>query len=132
MQLLTYIFWPRPNQVGYDNPKIIAILAICISFIVASFIIKKWRKGLHNTQTKKLSKSWSTALIWFGAIGLVLVISRVEDISYVSMRFLWVLWLLILALYVLLQIKLFKAKHYEVLPSERVEDPRRKYLPKKK
>ncbi len=131
-QYFSYIFWPRPPQIGYDSPKLIALLSISVAFIVLSFVIRLWRKRVQNPQTKKLSRSWSTATIWFGVIGLILAVSRAEDISYVSMRLWWVVWGVSLALYLLFQVKIFRARHYEVLPQRRSEDAREKYLPKKK
>jgi amino acid transporter len=132
MQFLSYIFWPRPPATGYDNPKIQAILVVCFALIVASFVLKRWRRKISNPVTKKLSRSWPTACIWFGIIGLVLAISRADDISYMSMRFWWVVWIVCLALYLYIQVRVFKAKHYEKIPTENTEDPRKKYLPKKK
>lgn len=71
-------------------------------------------------------------MFWYGLIGLFLVVSRVEEISYVSMRFWWVVWVVSLVGYLFMQFKVFKARHYEVLPSEQSNDPRDKYLPTKK
>jgi len=132
MNIFTYIFWPRPPALGYEDPKIQAALLLCLVLIVLSFVIKYWRKKQANPITRKLSKSWSSAVLWFGVIGLVLTVARAEDISYVSMRFLWVVLGLIMILFVFLQYKLFRSRHYEKLPSAVQEDPRDKYLPKKK
>lgn len=132
MQFLSYIFWPRPPATGYDSPKIQAVLALCFALVIASFLLKKWRKRLKNPVTKKLSRSWSSACVWFGVIGLLLSVSRAEDISYMSMRFWWVVWVACLAFYLYVQIRLFKARHYERIPTVQEEDPREKYLPKRK
>lgn len=62
-----------------------------------------------------------------------MVISRAEGISFLSMRVLWLIWLIVLLLVIVLQIKLFRMRHYEKLPAQkREEDPREKYLPRKK
>tara|TARA_Y100000310_G_C19951035_1_gene476848 strand:+ start:120 stop:314 length:195 start_codon:yes stop_codon:yes gene_type:complete len=62
-----------------------------------------------------------------------MVVCRVEGISYLSMRMWWFVWLLAIAFFVFLQVKMFRARHYEVLPNEQhIEDPKEKYLPKKK
>lgn len=131
--MLTYLFWPNPPAPFYSSPKVAALLAVCISFLVASFIIRKWQRSHQNPITKKLARTWPTALRWFGGIGLFLVVCRVEGISYVSIRFWWVLWAVGLLIYIFAQYKLFSAKHYEVLPKEQLSaDPRDKYLPGKK
>jgi ABC-type Fe3+-siderophore transport system permease subunit len=132
MQVLSYLFWPRPPQVGYDNPKIQLALAVATLLVVGAIAIRLWRKKLKNAQTKKLSRSWSASGAWFGCIAFLLAVSRAEDISYLSMRFLWIVWLFVLLLYVVLQVRLFRSRHYETLPRETVVDPREKYLPKKK
>lgn len=132
MNFLSYIFWPRPPATGYDNPKIQVALAVCALLIVASFALRYWRKSVQNAQTKKLSRSWPSAALSFGLVGLVLVVARAEDISYISMRFWWVLWAIFAVLYVVLQVRLFRARHYQTLPSKKVEDPRKKYLPKRR
>lgn len=132
MQVFSYIFWPRPPATGYDNPKIQAVLVVCALLVVASFALRYWRRKLRNPQTKKLSKSWSSAAFSFGVVGVILAVARAEDISYISMRFWWVLWVAFLALYLFMQFRLFRAKHYEMLPKQEFSDPRDKYLPKKK
>lgn len=132
MNIFSYLFWPNLGISTYDNPKIIALLSLSIGCIALSFVVKYWRKRTKNPISKKLSRSWASAFFWFGLIGLFLTISRVEGISYVSMRLWWVLWALGLALYVFLQIKLFRARHYTPVKVQKKEDPRDKYLPKKK
>ncbi|MDA1208618.1 MAG: hypothetical protein O2904_01130 [bacterium] len=132
MNIFTYIFWPRPPALGYEDIKVQTFLFICLFFIVTSFALKHWRKKQPNPITRKLSKSWSSASMWFGIIGLVLTVARAEDISYVSMRFWWLVLGFVAAVYIFLQYKLFRSRHYEKLPSETKQDPREKYLPKKK
>ncbi len=132
MNIITYFFWPRPDQVGYESSKIVAAISICLLFIVFAFAIKYWRKSLSNSQTRKLSRSWSALFAWFGCIGLVLAVSRAEDISYVSMRVWWLVWGLAALFALFIQAKQFKSRHYNTLPHEKIDDPRMKYLPKKK
>lgn len=132
MPILSYIFWPRPPATGYDNPKVQLALFICALLVVGSFALRYWRKRSCNPQTKKLSRNWPTAAMTFGLLGLLFTVARAEDISYISMRFWWVLWALFLLLYVFIQIRLFRSRHYETLPKENVIDPRDKYLPGKR
>ncbi|HLD32540.1 MAG TPA: hypothetical protein VJB10_03050 [Candidatus Peribacteraceae bacterium] len=132
MSFFSYVFWPRPPIVGYDNIKLQILLLLCSLCIVASFGIRHWRRRQQNPVTRKLSRSWAGAALWFGIVGLVLAVSRAEDISYVSMRFWWVLWACAFAFYLYVQVRLFRARHYEKLPAESIDDPRQKYLPRKK
>lgn len=132
MSIVTYLLWPNPESVPYSNPKVMALLGICAAFVVLSFAVRRWRLHLSNPVTKRLSKSWASATAWFGIVGLVLAVARVEQISYVSMRLWWGVWLLALLFTVFVQAKRWRAMHYQVLPKEKMNDPREKYLPKRK
>lgn len=130
--LFFYLFWPNPANATYGNPKVMALIVACALLIVASLTISLWRRSVGNAILKKLSRTWALAAFWFGLTGLVFVVARVEQIQFVSMRIWWVLWAAIAILYVFLQMKLFRARYYAVLPSEREDDPRGKYLPRRK
>lgn len=130
--ILTYLFWPNPGGVSYTNPKAMGLMVICSILVAVSFGLRLWRARMKNTVTKKLSASWPGAALWFGLTGLLLVISRVEGIQFLAMRFLWFVWGLTALLYIGFQIWKFRARHYEVLPIERSDDPLQKYLPTKR
>lgn len=131
-QFLSYLFWPNPPAPAYGSPKVVAILALCALLIVVGFVVSRWRKKLANAVTKRLSASWPTALYWFGFTGLFMTVCRVEGISFLSMRAFWGVWLVILGVYAGIQVRLFRSRHYEILPREKTEDPRERYLPGKK
>ncbi|HCI03624.1 MAG: hypothetical protein QF755_01050 [Candidatus Peribacteraceae bacterium] len=131
-QLVTYLLWPNNPVIPYGSPKLTALIVMSFGLIVVSFTLRMWRKKLDNQITKKLSRSWSGACLWFGIVALVLTVARAEQISYLSMRLWWVVWLIGWVVYVFFQIKMFKLKYYKKLPSETVNDPRKKYLPKRK
>lgn len=129
---LSYIFWPNPGNAGYDNPKVIALLAICLLLIGGSFVLGRWRNGLTNQSLKKVSRSWASASFWFGFTGFLFTIARVEQIQFLAMRFLWFVWVLIAAVYVYVQIRAVRTRTYEVLPRVKKSDARSKYLPTRK
>ena len=132
MNIFTYLFWPNPGNASYENPKVILLLTICSVMILGSFLLKLWNKRQADALKKKLSRSWSRTSFWFGIVGLVLVVSRIEQIQFVAMRIWWLVWILALAAYVCIQIKSWKLRYYKVLPKKKENDPREKYLPKKK
>jgi ABC-type uncharacterized transport system fused permease/ATPase subunit len=132
MDFLVYLFWPNPGNATYGSPKAVILLVVALLLVVASVGIRVWRDKQRNPVTKKLSKSWASAALWFGLTAGLLVVSRVEGVQYIAMRFWWLVWGLSAAFYLFLQIKKFRARHYEVLPTEVVDDPRSKYLPRKK
>ncbi|TSC57431.1 MAG: hypothetical protein Greene041619_1163 [Candidatus Peregrinibacteria bacterium Greene0416_19] len=130
--ILRFFFYPNPGNAGYAKPTMTALLILCGLLVAGSFAIRAWRGRLTNPVSKKLSRSWSSATFWFGVTGIVMVVSRVEGIQFLAMRFLWVLWFAALLLYAVLQIRLFRTRFYEVLPQAEAVDPREKYLPKRK
>ena len=129
---LRYWFWPNPGNWHYHDTPVASIILLCVAMIVLSFAVKYWRSRQKNLMTKTLSAGWSSAIFWFGVIGLVLVISRVETIQFFSMRSLWALWVLCIALYVSFQVLSFRRRHYTVMERTNVTDEREKYLPKRK
>ena len=132
LNLLTYLFWPNPANASYSSPKAMALIIFCALLIVASVALSLWRQKMTNPVSKKLTRSWPSAAFWFGFSGLILTISRVEQIQFISMRFLWLVWLVIAVLFIAVQLRLFKARHYQGLPQNVSHDPRAKYLPKRK
>lgn len=128
-----YLFWPNPGNADYSNPKALTLMILCLVCIAASFAVRHWRKKQHNAPTKKLSRTWPSALFWFGLVGAFLVVCRVEEISFISMRIWWLVWAIIAIIYVFVQVKMFRMRHYQVLPQQKApEEQRDKYLPKKK
>ena len=122
-------FWPHPVAWYYQDPKVKALIAVGVALIVLSFIIRLWRARTKNPQVKTLTKSWAAMLLWFGIVALFLVVCRAEEIQFLAMRALWVVWLLLLMLYSSFQLLAFRRKYYAVLGRATVHDEREKYLP---
>lgn len=131
MSILSYLFWPNPGLSSYDNPKILLLLALCFGLVIASFVLRAWRNKTSPV-IRKIAKGWPTALLTFGLFGLLFTVSRVEGVQYVSMRIWWIVWAASAVFYAYLQVKKYRARYYEILPATSVEDPRSKYLPRKK
>ncbi|MBP7114226.1 MAG: hypothetical protein KBA40_02105 [Candidatus Peribacteraceae bacterium] len=129
MQLFSYWFWPNPAGWRYTDFPVQTLLAVCAALIILSFVIGYWRKRVKNPITKNLSKSWSSAALWFGLVGIVFVVSRVEMIQFLAMRAMWALWLLCLVAYAFFQFIQFRRRHYTVMQRTQVVDEREKYLP---
>lgn len=129
---LSYWFWPNPAAWTYADTRVQGLLVMCLVFVVLSFALSFWRRSLSNHITKNLSKSWPSAILWFGIVGAVFVISRVEMIQFLSMRVMWALWFLLLLLYVGFQIVQFRRRHYTVMQRTQIVDERDKYLPRRK
>lgn len=132
MNILRYLIQPHPYPAAYTSPMVMTMGVILLLLFVASIAIRFWRRGLANAVTRSLSRSWAGACFWFAAVGVVLLVARTEEVLFLSMPLLWVVWFGSFVAFVILQIRLFLARHYQVLPRQRVEDPREKYLPKQK
>ena len=130
--LFSYLFYPNPGQLTYSDPAALWTLILCGGLIVVSFGLRFWRKSLQNAMTKKLSRTWPAALLWLGIVGILLMVARVEQIQFFAMRFLWLLWAVAAALYLFIQLRLFRARHYQVMPRVTLNDPRAQYLPGRK
>lgn len=131
MNILSYIFYPNPVAPSYTNVKVLT--ALFIVFALAAFAVwfrRKLRKS-HDTQLKKLASGWPTAAWWFAMTALVMIVARVESISYVSMRFWWGVWLVFAILYIALQYKVFSSRYYTIV-EKRVKKKLSPYLPKKR
>lgn len=128
--MLSYWFWPHPGGLSYGDPRVLTLLAVCLLMIAASLVISLWRRRQENPVTRRLSRSWPRTLRWFGGAGIVLTVSRVEEIQFLAMRALWVVWGLTLTACVLFQVWRFRRRHYTVVKGRKEEDPRAKYLPK--
>lgn len=132
MTFFSYWFWPNPGGWDYSDPRVLALAGVCALLIVASFVLRYWRRSIRNPATRTLSRSWSAAALWFGFAGLVLIVCRVESIQFLAMRAAWVLWLLLIVLFVAFQVLQFRRKHYTVMDRVKVIDEREKYLPRKR
>lgn len=132
LSILRYLFHPNPGHAGYPDTAIIGLFILLGALVALSIIIRLWRGRIGNPMTRTLSRSWSSAAFWFGLIGLILVVARVEAIQFIAMRFLWVLWWGSVGLYVLFQVRQFMTRHYAVVREVRSVDPLMKYLPGRK
>ncbi len=132
MQFLSYWLWPNPAGWHYEDGRVTALLVFSIVMIVLSFVVSRWRQSNKNPVTRSLSKGWPYAFFWFGFIALILTISRVETIQFLSMRLLWAVWFAFVVLYVFLQFIQFRRRHYTVVKQAHIVDEREKYLPKPK
>jgi preprotein translocase subunit YajC len=130
--MLSYLFWPNNGTTPYSSTSVATFLVVCVLFIIISYYLRKWISKQSNKQTRKLTKSWPSILQWYGFIGVVLAVSRAEGILYLSMRIWWILWGATFVAIAILQWRKFTNKHYTVVEEVKVNDPRDKYLPKKK
>ncbi len=132
MPFLSYWFWPNPAGWHYQDRTVMILLGFSLFCIISSFFISYFRSKFQNQVTRHLTASWASAFFWFGITALVLIVSRVETIQFLSMRAAWVLWFSVLVLYVVFQFFQFRRRHYTVLERTHVIDERDKYLPRKK
>lgn len=111
-----------PAVLHYGSPFVLGLFGLCVALFVASFLVKFWRKKTSQPNVRKLTKSWSMVGFWFGIIGLLLIVSRVERVQVLAMPFLWFVWGLCLLVFIFIQWRLFRSRYYEVLPRSSVKD----------
>ncbi len=128
---LTHWFWPNPGLWQYSNPKVLALIFLALLLMIGSFVLRAWRVRVTNSMTRKLSASWASASFWFGLLALFLIICRTEQIQFLAMRILWVVWFLCLVLYIGVQFFVFKKRHYTIVARDIIADEREKYLPRR-
>lgn len=132
MGVLSYLFWPNPGGVAYTDPHPLFALVVSGLLLLASVSLRLLRARSHSGSFRRLAQGWSRAALWFGVVGLLLVVVRAEEIQYLAMRFWWVVWGVSAACYMFLQWRRTQCLWYELIPSAPVGDPREKYLPHRK
>lgn len=131
-QLLTlsYYFAPYPNP-NFQFSKI--TLAICALILVAGIALIFFRKKMGSSKQQKWIRLYGKRLVNMGILGLALLFFREVGIPYFSMRIWWVVWLILLIAFSVLAVKhAIKAKNQVTVVKPKAEDPRTKYLPKRK
>jgi hypothetical protein len=130
--MLSYWFWPNPGNADYSDIKVLMVFGVFGALFAFSFVVSLWRKRQENALTRKLSRSWASSLRWLAFIGIVLTVARVEEIQFLAMRVLWIVWVTTSIVLIVFQIWNFRRKHYTVIPKEYAHDPRKAYLPGKR
>jgi Ca2+/Na+ antiporter len=110
----------------------VALLCVSVGLMLLAVIIKVLRARMRNSMTRSLSGSWSYASFWFGFTGLILVVSRGENILFLQMRILWIVWVLCMAVYIFFQVLSFRNRHYAVIKHPHRGQDHDPYLPRKK
>lgn len=131
-RIFYYLFHLNPGTADYASSKAMVLLIICLFLVITGLVIRFIRSRSEDKMFKKLSAGWPAAGYWFGGTGLFLIICRVEQIAFFAMRFWWLIWLVILAVYIFFQWKLFKMRYYQKIKVEKKTDPRELYLPRRK
>lgn len=129
---LSYYFSPFPSS-NFHYSKL--TLALCLAVLAIGIVLIIVRKKMKKAgQTKWMGKYGST-LIGLGIAALGLLFFRETGVPYLSMRLWWVIWLLWLLFSSFKAIRM-QQKMKKFTPalnlSTKKEDPREKYLPKKK
>ncbi|PIP65210.1 hypothetical protein COU77_02025 [Candidatus Peregrinibacteria bacterium CG10_big_fil_rev_8_21_14_0_10_49_16] len=109
----------------------ITLLSISTGLIVLAVVVRFLRPRL-DAVARKLTRALPSVCTAFGLVGCVLVVSRVEGVQYLSMRFLWVIWFLLLGLFVVFQWKIYRQGHYRIERTSVEVSLRDKYLPARK
>lgn len=132
MNALSYLFWPNPGVAAYSDPMPLAAFAVCGVLLLLSLVLRILRKRAHSWSIRRFAQSFDRVTLWFGIVGLLLVVARVEGMQYLAMRFWWVVWGGSLLSCSVVQLRRLRFLGYEVISSAAPPDPREKYLPRRK
>jgi len=92
----SYLFNPYPGYNMKFLPFFLIFFLILIILSFVSFVIFKKNKKLPIAIVWSHIYNW---FLWIGVVGLLLLFFRYEGITYLSMRFILFLWLIIFVLW---------------------------------
>lgn len=128
---LNYWF-QTPEPAGFGKLSPVAILStLLIIFVLLIVTIKLFKTKLEPPQQKFLSKviAW---LFAFGPLGWFLVLARNQGIVFVSDRFWWVVWALLLLLVIVYLYRYYRQKLPQLQAQYKAYQVKKKYFPVKK
>lgn len=131
-RLLTfqYYFTTRPDPNFQFTKLTLFVIAL---FFLLSLAIKIYRKKYaKDVILKKMIKRYPSRLLTFGTFLLLLLFFRETGIPFLSMRILWVIWLLILIYWIAKTLINFKKDYLRRLNQAKQHAAKKKYMPKKK
>lgn len=127
---LHYYFNPYPGS-GFQFSKI--ILAGCLVVFLLGIFILFYRKKKAQPRHKKWIQTYGKRIINMAIVALGLLFVREVGIPYFSMRLWWGIWAIMLLIFSFMALKQFrKANRLTLEIKPKAQDPRAKYLPKKK
>lgn len=127
---LDYLFDPTPGDTFY---YMVFFIILFLALILGSFYLESWiRKHPLRSALQSTLPHIGFHLRIFGMMGFVFLFVRYENMPYFSMRFLFVLYLLWIAVYVGMSLYRFKTTLPETIEEQHRLKKRAKYLPKKK
>ncbi len=115
----------------YSSTGVASLLAVGVLLLVLSSVVRRKRRSFQGT-VKALSKTWPSALLLFGAVGVALGVCRAEGVPFFSMPLLAVLWAILLVVVASLHVFLYRKRSYTIIPSQKTIDPREQFLPKRR
>ncbi len=125
----SYLFDPNPGEFHF----MVLFLGFFILLTVGSFYLDAWvRKHPHRTSIKHLLPRMGQTLRIFGIIGFAFLWIRYEQLTLLSMRAFFLLYLLILVWYVGNAIYKYRKRLPEVIEMHENRKKHKKYLPKRK
>lgn len=126
---LNYLFeiYPGPFK------SIMVFLIFFIVLIAGSFFLERWiKKNTHRDSLRSTLPRFPQKLRTLGIIGLVLLAFRYEAIPYFSIRFFFLVYLLIVLWVIGSAIYRYNKILPNVIQKKHVEKKKKHYLPKKK
>ena len=121
------------NPSGLNFLKIVLVTVVVISVLVCALaaFLAPWRMKLTPPQKKFFNKiGWY--LLAFTLIGWLLLTARVFSVPYLSIRFLWVVWFLVLAVFCYFQGRFYLTNMPKQTAQYQSYLLKKRYFPRKK
>lgn len=125
----SYLFDPQPGEFHF----MLLFLIFFLLLTIGSFYVDAWvRKHPQRRSIKHLMPKMGQTLRVFGILGFVFLWVRYENLMLFSMRFLFLLYLIIIVAYIGNTIYKYRTKLPDVIEAHAHHKKHKKYLPKKK
>lgn len=130
-----FFTWPYltetvPVTLSYTN--IVEFILIVCLILAATLLILAREKITETRPNRKLYRSIALYLILSDIYGFIVFFSRVQSLPFFSMRLLFFLWFVIMAVGLIWLIIHLILRHRKVLKNYHKEQLRLQYIPKRK
>lgn len=100
--------------------------------IVIASLIKTYSQKTEDKILKKMIKTYPAKFFWFGIVAILLTVARLENITFFSMRFFWIVYFGLLIYIIVTNIKTFYREYPRKVKQSLSHKGKNKYLPTQK
>jgi uncharacterized membrane protein len=116
-------------------PYLYWVLGIVLFVFLSSFLVYHLRKRTENKVLRKILRPYPKYLRIFSGVGVIFIWARLSGVAFLGMRFLWILWGVLLVYVIINFYFVYQKKKIDFnknINKFKNQDLSNKYLPKKK